>query len=419
MNTMEPVSKALCAVDPEVAAALNAEHERETTKLIMIASENYASDAVREAQGSLLTNKYAEGYPGKRYYQGCGPADSVEQLAIDRLKKMYGCEHANVQPHAGSQANMAVYFTLIQPGDTILGMSLAAGGHLTHGTAMNFSGMLYKAAFYGVQRQTERLDFDEIRAQARACKPRIIVAGASAYPRVIDFTAFREIADEVGAYLLVDMAHIAGLVATGAHPSPVPMADAVTSTTHKTLRGPRGGIVLCRGKYGKEVDKMVFPGLQGGPFMHSIAAKAVAFHEALQPSFKLYQEYVVKNAQALAAALLSKGYTLVTGGTDNHLLLVNLNNKGVTGKDAAAALDQAGIVVNKNGIPFDDKSPFVTSGIRIGTPALTTRGMREADMAAIARWIDRVVMHHADPDVMAAVRAEVREFTADFPLFKA
>jgi glycine hydroxymethyltransferase len=415
---MEPVSRMLRAIDPDVSAALTAEYERETTKLIMIASENYASEAVREAQGSLFTNKYAEGYPGKRYYQGCEPSDRVEQLAIDRLKTLYGCEHANVQPHAGSQANMAVYFALIKPGDAILGMDLDAGGHLTHGTTVNFSGMLYRAVSYGVRKQDERLDYDGVRAQAQAARPALIVAGASAYPRTIDFAKFREIADEVGAYLMVDMAHIAGLVAAQEHPSPVLFADAVTSTTHKTLRGPRGGLILCKGKYSQAIDKMVFPGLQGGPFMHAIAAKAVSFGEALQPSFKQYQVQVIKNARALAEALLALGFALVTGGTDNHLLLVNLTNKKITGKDAALALEQAGIVVNKNRVPFDEKSPFVTSGIRIGTPALTTRGMKEDEMKKIARWIDKVIMNAVDQKVITAVHSEVNDMCKGFGLFK-
>jgi glycine hydroxymethyltransferase len=414
---MDPVSENVKAIDPELAAVLTGECGREQHKLIMIASENYASEAVREVQGSLLTNKYAEGYPGKRYYQGCEFADQAEALALSRVKEIYGCDHANVQPHAGSQANMAAYFALLKPGDTIMGMDLSAGGHLTHGTAINFSGIMYKAVSYGVNKKTEYIDFGEIRAKAQQARPRLIVAGASAYPRTLDFNAFREIADECGAYLLVDMAHIAGLVAARLHPTPIPTADVVTSTTHKTLRGPRGGLILCKGQYAEAIDKMVFPGLQGGPFMHSIAAKAIAFKEAQKPSFAAYQQQVMANARVLAEELKRLGYTLVTGGTDNHLLLINLVSKGLTGKQAALTLEQAGIVVNKNRVPFDEKSPLVTSGIRIGTPALTTRGMKELEMKRIAAWVHEVLSDCGNEKVIARVKGEVKELCGHYPLF--
>lgn len=384
-------SRSLIETDPEIAHTLGLELERQRNTIELIASENLTSRAVMEAQASVLTNKYAEGYPGNRYYGGCQYADIVEDLARDRLKTLFSAEYANVQPHSGTQANTAVYFALLNPGDVVLGMSLAHGGHLTHGHPLNISGRYFTIASYGVERETGRIDYEQLREQARQVKPRMIIAGASAYPRAIDFATMEDIAREVDAYLMVDMAHIAGLVAAGLHMSPVPYADAVTSTTHKTLRGPRGGVILAREKHGKAIDKAVFPGIQGGPLMHVIAAKAVAFGEALQPSFREYQQRVILNAKTLAAALVERGFRLVSGGTDNHLLLVDLRNKGITGRDAEAALDRVGVTVNKNAVPFDDKPPALTSGIRIGTPAVTTRGMDEADMLVIAEIIDLVV----------------------------
>jgi len=402
--------------DPEIYALLKKEDLRQQENLELIASENIVSRAVREAQGSRMTNKYAEGYPAKRWYNGCEWVDEAERLAIDRAKEIFGAEHANVQPHCGSAANMGVYFAVLNPGDTILAMSLAEGGHLTHGHPMNFSGRLFNVVPYGVARDTEQIDYDQLQQLAEEHKPKMIVAGASAYSRIIDFKRLRKIADSVGAYLMVDMAHIAGLVAAGCHPNPVPHADFVTTTTHKTLRGPRAGMILCKEKFAETIDRQVFPGIQGGPLMHTIAAKAVCFHEVLQPAFKQYQQQVVKNAQTLAQALEDDYLRLVSGGTDNHLMLVDLTQASVTGKDAAIALDKAAITVNKNGIPFDTKSPFVTSGIRIGTPAVTTRGMKEEEMVQIADFIKRVIHHIDNEHVIAQVREEVIALTTRFPL---
>jgi glycine hydroxymethyltransferase len=402
--------------DPEIYALLKKEDERQKENLELIASENIVSKAVREVQGSRMTNKYAEGYPAKRWYNGCEWVDEAERLAIDRAKEIFGAEHANVQPHCGSGANMGVYFAVLNPGDTILAMSLAEGGHLTHGHPMNFSGRFFNIVPYGVDKETEQIDYENVQALADEHKPKMIVAGASAYSRIIDFKRLRKIADSVGAYLMVDMAHIAGLVAAGCHPNPVPHAEFVTTTTHKTLRGPRGGMILCQEKFAADIDKQVFPGIQGGPLMHTIAGKAVCFHEALQPTFKQYQQQVVRNAQALAAALEGDDIRLVSGGTDNHLMLVDLSGTGVTGKDAAVALDKAAITVNKNSIPFDTKSPFVTSGVRIGTPAVTTRGMKEAEMEKIADFIKRVVRNIDNDAVIAQVREEVLALTAAYPI---
>ncbi len=404
------------AVDPEIAAALDHEAERQEEGLELIASENFASAAVRAAMGSVMTNKYAEGYPGKRYYNGCEFVDVAESLAIERACKLFGAETANVQAHSGSQANMAAYFALIQPGDTVLALSLAHGGHLTHGLKVNFSGRCYNFIEYGVDPTTETLNYDTIAELARQHKPKLLMTGASAYPRVFDFPRLRAIADEVGAFFVVDMAHIAGLVAAGLHPSPVPFADIVTSTTHKTLRGPRGGLILAREKYIKAINSQIFPGIQGGPLMHVIAAKAICFLEAMQPGFKVYQEQVLKNAKALAAALQIHGFRIVSGGTDNHLMLVDLRPKHTTGKAASSALDLAGITVNKNLIPFDPEKPTVTSGVRIGTPAVTTRGLKEAEMAQVAEFITRVVDHIDNPDVARAVRLEVKELARRFPM---
>ena len=414
LGVSEPA--AMKEADPEIYAVLKEESARQVNNIELIASENYVSRAVREAQGSRLTNKYAEGYPGKRYYNGCGFVDKAEQLAIERAKELFGAEHANVQPHSGSQANMAVYFAMLNPGDTILSMSLADGGHLTHGHSLNFSGRFFNVVPYGVSRETERIDYDEVERLARENHPRLIVAGASAYSRIIDFKRLRGIADAVGAYLMVDMAHIAGLVATGFHPSPVPLADFVTTTTHKTLRGPRGGMILCKEPFAKAIDKQVFPGIQGGPLMHVIAGKAVCLHEALQPSFKDYIRQVVANAQVLASELEAAGVRIVSGGTDNHLMLADLTPLGVTGKDAATALDNVLITVNKNAIPFDTQKPFVASGIRIGTPAVTTRGMKEPEMRLIANWIGQVLRHPADEKLAEKVRSEVLELTDKFPI---
>jgi glycine hydroxymethyltransferase len=404
------------AVDPEIYNAIKHEEERELHTLDLIASENYTSRAVREAQGSVMTNKYAEGYPGKRYYAGCEYVDVAEQLAIDRAKALFGAEHANVQPHCGSSANMAVYFSALQAGDTILAMSLAHGGHLTHGHKINFSGRFFKIVPYGVNPKTETIDYDELAALALQSKPKLVVAGASAYPRVLDFKRLRDIADSVGAMLMVDMAHIAGLIAAGVHPSPVPYADFVTTTTHKTLRGPRAGMVLCKAKYAQELDKQVFPGLQGGPLMHTIAAKAVCFKEAMSPAFRQYQEQVVKNARVLAAYLAANGMRIVSGGTDNHLMLVDLTPLGTTGKDASAALEKAGIIVNKNAIPFDTRPPAVTSGVRIGTPAVTTRGLKEAEMEKLGGWIVDAVKNQADEAALARIKAEVVAMAVRFPI---
>jgi glycine hydroxymethyltransferase len=404
-------------VDPDVARAVRQETERQARNLELIASENFVSEAVLEAVGSVLTNKYAEGYPGRRYYGGCEHVDTVEELAIQRAKEVFGAEHANVQPHSGSQANMAVYFTVLQPGDTILGPNLAHGGHLTMGSPVNFSGRLYKVIPYGVRREDERIDFDQVRDLARQNRPKLIVAGGSAFPRAIDFKPFREIADEAGCLLMADIAHPAGLVAAGLHPSPLPYADFVTTTTHKTLRGPRGGMVMCRPAHAQPLDKTVMPGMQGGPLMHVIAAKAVALREALTPEWRAYQRQIVTNATALAQALLRRGYRLVTGGTETHLMLVDLTAQGVTGKEAQEALDRAWITVNKNTIPFETRSPMVTSGIRIGTPAVTTRGMREPEMEAIADLIDRVLRARGDARAEGDVRADVAALTARFPLY--
>jgi len=406
---------AIREADPEIYAAVRDEDLRQYETLNLIASENGVSRAVRQAQGSVLTNKYAEGYPGKRWYSGCDFVDQAENLAIARARTLFGADHANVQPHCGSSANMAVYFSMLEPGDTILAMSLADGGHLTHGSPVNFSGKLYNVVPYGVSRDTERIDFDELAALAKAHKPKLIVAGASAYSRTLEFDRFREVADGVGAKLMVDMAHIAGLVAGGAHPSPVPYAEFVTTTTHKTLRGPRSGMVLCREAYAAAIDKTVFPGLQGGPLMHVIAAKAVCFHEALQPDFKDYARQVVENARTMAGSFVSAGIRLVSGGTDNHLMLLDVTGLGTTGKAASAALDTAGIIVNKNSIPFDTRSPFVTSGIRIGTPGVTSRGMKTDEMRAIAGWIIDVLKHVDDEALARRVRGEVADLCAQFP----
>ena len=407
----------LAETDPEVAKALRDEAVRQHRNLELIASENFVSEAVLEAVGSVLTNKYAEGYPGKRYYGGCEVVDVVEELAIARAKELFRAEHANVQPHSGAQANMAVYFTLLKPGDTVLGPNLAHGGHLTAGSPMNYSGKFYSVVPYGVRKDTELLDMDQVRDLARQHRPKLIIAGGSAFPRAIDFGPFGEIAREVGAALMADVAHPAGLVAAGLHPSPVGIADFVTTTTHKTLRGPRGGMVLCGAAHAQALDKTVMPGVQGGPLMHVIAGKAVAFREALTPGWRAYQQQIVKNAKALAEALMARGLRLVSGGTDTHLMLVDLSPRGVTGKDAQEALDRAWITVNKNTIPFETKSPMVTSGIRIGTPAVTTRGMKEAEMVEIARLIDRVLTKLGDAATEAAVRGDVQALTVRFPLY--
>lgn len=403
-------------VDPEIAKALEQERQRQNDKIELIASENFVSPAVMEAQGSVLTNKYAEGYPGKRYYGGCEYVDIAEELARERVKKLFGADHANVQPHSGANANTGVYLAVLKPGDTVLGMNLAHGGHLTHGSPVNISGLYYNFVAYGVDEKTQTIDYDMVRDQAKKHKPKLLVAGASAYPRIIDFKIFKEIADEVGCLFMVDMAHIAGLVATGLHPNPVPYADFVTSTTHKTLRGPRGGLILCKEEHAKAIDKAIFPGLQGGPLMHVIAAKAVAFKEALSPEFKTYQEQVLKNAKALAEGLSSKGINLVSGGTDNHLLLVDVRSRKVTGKEAEHRLDEIGITVNKNAIPFDPESPFITSGIRIGTPATTTRGFKEQEMKEIASLID-VALSDAYEAEKANLKAKVAEICARYPLY--
>lgn len=409
----------LSQFDPQVADAIRHETERQEYNLELIASENFVSEAVLEAQGSIMTNKYAEGYPGKRYYGGCEHVDVVEQLAIDRAKELFGAEHANVQPHSGSQANMAVYFAACKPGDTILGMNLSHGGHLTHGSPVNFSGRFYTVVPYGVSPETETIDYAEVERLAVEHKPKLIVVGASAYPRTLDFPAFRAIADKVGAMVMVDMAHIAGLVAAGVHPSPVPYAEFVTTTTHKTLRGPRGGMILCREEFAKAVNSQIFPGIQGGPLMHVIAAKAVAFKEALQPEFKVYQQQIVKNAKALAEALMKRGFKLTSGGTDNHLMLINFSGTEITGKAAEEALDKAGITVNKNTVPFETRSPFVTSGIRIGTPACTSHGLKEADMDQIAGYVADAVTHIGDDLKLAEIKSQVNNMMKKFPLYAA
>lgn len=408
----------LSSTDPEVFQFIHLEKDRQEYGLEMIASENYVSKSVLEAQGSILTNKYAEGYPGKRYYGGCENVDHLEQLAIDRAKLLFGCEHANVQPHSGSQANMATFFAAAPAGSTILGMDLSHGGHLTHGSSVNFSGTLYQPVFYGLDSKTGRINYDMILDQARKHKPKILIAGYSAYPRHLDFKLFREIADDVGATLVVDMAHFAGLVAAGVHSSPVGSADYVTTTTHKTLRGPRGGMILCSNERAKTLNSKIFPGIQGGPLEHVIAAKAVAFGEALKPEFKTYAQQIVKNAQALASALLAAGYELVTGGTDNHLLLMDLSNRTITGKEAETALDRAGITVNKNTVPNEKRSPFVTSGIRIGTPALTTRGMKEPEMKQIAEWITKVLENPHQESMLVKIKEEVKELARRFPIYR-
>lgn len=403
-------------VDPDMAAILDREAERQDRGLELIASENFASPAVRAAAGSVMTNKYAEGYPHKRYYNGCDCVDDAEELAISRACSLFGAEAANVQPHSGSQANMAVYFALLQPGDKVLAMSLAHGGHLTHGLSVNFSGRMYEFTGYGVDPETEALNYDAIAAMARRDRPKMILAGASAYPRTIDFQKLRDIADDVGAYLVVDMAHIAGLVAAGIHPSPIPYADVVTSTTHKTLRGPRGGLILCRKQHIRAINSQIFPGIQGGPLMHVIAAKGIAFKEAADPQFRGYQKQVVENAACLAEALAEQGLRIVSGGTDNHMMLVDMRPKSLTGKQAATVLDRAGITVNKNLIPFDPEKPTVTSGLRIGTPAVTTRGMKAPEMERIAQWIGRVLDHADNESVVNSVRQEIDDFTRDYPL---
>jgi len=406
----------LIKMDPDIAHVITGEERREAEKIILIASENYVSEAVIEAQGSILSNKYAEGYPAKRFYEGCEYVDQAESLAIERAVDLFGAEHCNVQPLSGTIANLAVYLTMLKPGDVILGMNLSHGGHLSHGASASFTGKIFQSYHYGVSRDTQLIDYDEARMMARRIKPKMIVVGASSYSRIIDFSKFREIADEVGALLMCDIAHIAGLVAAGVHPSPVPHADFVTSTTHKTLRGPRGAFILCKKRYASKIDSTVFPGLQGGPFMNIIAAKAVCFKEAQTDQFRAYGRQIVRNAKALCDAMKVKGYTVVTGSTDNHLFLVDLTNRGITGKDAARALDEAGITLNKNVIPFDTQSPYVTSGIRIGTPIVTTRGMKEPEMEQIAAWIDRVLSNMEDSAVRQKVRDEVRAFCSAYPI---
>ena len=412
---MWQIPECITAVDPDLARVMAEESARQEAHIELIASENFVSPAVMAAMGSILTNKYAEGYPAHRYYGGCQAVDKAEDLARERAKALYGAEHANVQPHSGSQANMAVYYALLQPGDTVLGMSLSNGGHLSHGSPVNISGKYFHFESYGIDPVTEQLDYDALLARAREVRPKLIVAGASAYARTIDFAAFRRVADDVGAYLMVDMAHIAGLIAAGEHPSPVPYADIVTTTTHKTLRGPRGGMILCRGEYAKAIDKAIFPGTQGGPLMHIIAAKAVCFHEAMQPSFKAYQHQIILNAKALERALLKGGIRLVSGGTDNHLLLLDLCDTPVSGRELETWLGEANITVNKNMVPRDRRKPTETSGIRIGTPAVTTRGFKEPEMELIADWIIRILNH--GEAAVPAVRAEVAELTAKYPLY--
>ncbi|WP_277673913.1 serine hydroxymethyltransferase [Piscibacillus halophilus] len=415
---MTHLSNQLHEVDQEMLDAINLEKNRQNDKIELIASENFVSEAVMQAAGSVLTNKYAEGYPGRRYYGGCEYVDIAENLARDRAKQLFGADHANVQPHSGAQANMAVYFSVLEPGDTILGMNLNHGGHLTHGSPVNFSGKLYNVVDYGVEEDTEQLDYDKVLAKAKEVKPKLIVAGASAYPRTLDFKKFREIADEVGAYLLVDMAHIAGLVATGHHPSPVPHAHFVTTTTHKTLRGPRGGMILCQEEFAKKVDKNVFPGMQGGPLMHVIAAKGVAFQEALQPEFKDYSQKIIDNAKRLGESLTKEGVRLVSSGTDNHLLLLDVRPLNLTGKVAEKALDDVGVTTNKNTIPFDPESPFVTSGIRIGTAAVTTRGFGLEEMDEVASIIAFTLKNHEDEAKLEEAKARVKKLTDRFPMYQ-
>jgi glycine hydroxymethyltransferase len=407
----------LAEADPEIAAAVDHEIRRQHEGLEMIASENFVSQAVLEAVGSVFTNKYAEGYPGKRYYGGCEFADVVENLARDRAKQLFGAEHVNVQPHSGSQANAAAYMSVLTPGDTILGLDLAHGGHLTHGHKLSFSGKLYRAVFYGVEKDTERIDYDKLEAIAEQEKPKLIIGGGSAYPRIIDFPRMRQIADKVGAFLLIAMAHFAGLVAGGVHPSPVPHAHLVTTTTHKTLRGPRAGMILCQQQFAAAVDRSVFPGQQGGPLVHVIAGKAAAFREALEPGFKQYAQQVVANAQALAETLSAEGYRVISGGTDTHLMLIDVFSRGVLGSEAENALHEAGITVNKNAIPYDTNPPMKPSGIRIGSPAMTTRGMREPEMHTIAKWITQAIDHRNDPQVLRSIRAQVLELADSFPLY--
>jgi glycine hydroxymethyltransferase len=404
--------------DPEIYAAIRREIKREQERIILIASENYASEAVLEAQGCVMTNKYAEGYPGKRYYGGCEFVDIAESLAITRAKELFGAEHANVQPHSGTQANMAAYLAVLKPGDLILSMNLAHGGHLSHGHSVNFSGSLFRPVFYGVRQETGLIDYDEVESLAQQHRPRLVIVGASAYSRIFDFERFRRIAEGVGALLMVDMAHIAGLIAAGVHPSPIPFADMVTSTTQKTLRGPRGGLILCKGPHAKAIDRAVFPGTQGGPLMHVIAAKAVAFKEAMTPEFKTYQQQIVENAKALAEALKNRGFEIISGGTDNHLFLVDLHSKNLTGRDAEIALDMAGITVNKNAIPFDDKPPAVTSGIRLGTPSVTTRGMSPKEMEEIADLIHQVLEHPENQKIRRDVQKRVKQLCKQFPVYK-
>lgn len=411
------MSQTLTGFDPQIAEIIQKETERQEYNLEFIASENFVSEHVLEAQGSVLTNKYAEGYPAKRYYGGCEVVDQAEQLAIDRACEIFGAEHANVQPHSGSQANMAVYFTVCQPGDTVLGMNLSHGGHLTHGSPVNFSGKLFNIVPYGIDKETGRIDYDEVERLALEHKPKLIVVGASAYPRTIDFEPFRKIADKIDAKVMVDMAHIAGLVAAGEHPNPVPHADFVTTTTHKTLRGPRGGMILCKEEYAKKLNSNIFPGIQGGPLMHVIAAKAVAFKEVLSPEFKAYAQQVVKNANALAEGLVAHGFNLVSGGTDNHLMLLDFTGTEMTGKMAEEALEKAGLTMNKNAVPFDTRSPFVTSGIRIGTPATTTRGLKEPEMKQVADWIQRALADTEDLDALQTIKQEVKEMCKRFPLY--
>lgn len=405
-------------IDPEIYNVIYSETKRQAIGLELIASENFVSEAVMEAVGSVMTNKYSEGYPGKRYYGGCEFMDKAENLARDRAKQLFNCEHVNVQPHSGSQANMAVYFSVLKPGDTILGMNLSHGGHLTHGHPVNFSGKFFNVVAYGVNKETEVIDYDELLKIAQQAKPKMIIAGASAYPREIDFKKFREVADEVEAYLMVDIAHIAGLIVAGIHQSPVPHADFITTTTHKTLRGPRGGMIMCKKKYAKDLDREVMPGIQGGPLMHVIAAKAVAFKEALEPSFKEYQHQIVKNAKALAGEMANLDHHVVSGGTDTHLMLISFIERNITGKVVEEALEKAGITVNKNTVPFDPQKPFITSGIRMGTPALTTRGMMEPEMGKIAGLIDKVISNLGEEKVYAQVKADVVELCQKFPLYK-
>ncbi|MDQ7787919.1 MAG: serine hydroxymethyltransferase [Thermodesulfovibrionales bacterium] len=403
--------------DPEVYQAIQDEIEREQMNIVLIASENYTSPAVLEVQGSVFTNKYAEGYPGKRYYGGCEYADVVENLATERARKLFGAEHVNIQPHSGSQANMAVFFSVLKPGDTILSMSLSHGGHLSHGSSVNFSGVFYKVVSYGVNRDSGYIDYEEVRRLALAEKPKLILVGASAYSRSIDFKVFADIARETGAYLMADIAHIAGLVAAGLHPSPLPHADFVTTTTHKTLRGPRGGMIMCRAEFAKAIDKTIFPGIQGGPLVHVIAAKAVALKEALSPGFKDYQAKVIQNAKKLAEELLGRGFKIISGGTDNHMMLVDLTNKNITGKDAESVLGQARITVNKNVIPYDERSPAITSGIRLGTPCVTTRGMGSAEMTKIADMISSIIENNNDPETIARLMQNAQSLCVKFPIY--